>query len=270
MIDYQLNKTSDVKDGFSSLWDIVNCLRDPKDGCPWDNEQMPKDIIRSLQGEIYEYIDALTDEKDCNHQKEEIGDIFLNIFLLLKIHDQNNDFKASDALNDACEKYIRRHPHVFSDVKVSNSKDVITNWQNIKKNVEGRKDNSENFFNNIERNAPELERCYKISKKAAKAGFEWTDVNGVYDKIQEEIQEVQNAENSDEIEDELGDVLFTVVNLCRWNHVKPQDALNHANSKFIKRFNTMYQLVLNDNKQLESLSAQEWDNYWNKSKKLNK
>ncbi len=261
--------SDNVKDGFSSLWDIVTYLRDPKDGCPWDKEQKPKDIIRSMQGEIYEYIDSLT-ENDTNHQKEELGDIFLNIFLLLKIHDQNKDFKASECLFDACEKYIRRHPHVFSNVHVENSDEVINNWQQIKQNVEGRKENPDNFFINIERNAPELARCYKISKKAAKVGFEWKNIDGVYDKINEEIKEVQNAKTPDEKEDELGDVLFTVVNLCRWNHIKPQDALHKANSKFIKRFNTVYKLANESNMNLEELTPEEWDILWNKAKEINK
>lgn len=266
MVKYDLKKTDNVKDGFSSLWDIVNCLRDPENGCPWDKEQMPKDIIRSMQGEIYEYIDALS-ENDTEHQKEELGDIFLNLFLLAKIHDQNGDFKASDSLNLANDKYIRRHPHVFADVKVDNSNDVINNWQNIKKNVEGRSEDKNDFFNNIERNAPEIERCYKISKKAAKAGFEWPDVNGVYDKVYEELNEVKNASNPEELEDELGDVLFTVVNLCRHYHIKPQNAMHKANAKFIKRFNLVYRMANEQGLKLEELSPAQYDELWNKAKK---
>lgn len=269
MIKYDLKKTDNVKDGFSSLWDIVNYLREPVDGCPWDKEQTPKDIIRSMQGEIYEYIDALSDN-DKEHQKEELGDIFLNLFLLTKIHDQDGDFKASDSLNDANEKYIRRHPHVFSDVQVSNSDEVITNWQNIKNNVEGRSDDNENFFYNIERNAPELERCYKIGKKAAKSGFEWPDIDGVYDKVYEELNEVKKAETNDELEDELGDVLFTLVNLCRHYHIKPQDALQHANDKFIKRFNNVYKQAREINKPLEELSAEEYNDLWDRAKEIYK
>lgn len=269
MIDYKLIKTDSVKDGFSSLWDIVNYLRDPDYGCPWDKEQMPKDIIRSLQGEIYEYVDALS-EIDTEHQKEEIGDIFLNIFLLLKIQDQNKDYKANEAIFEACEKYIRRHPHVFSETKVDNSEQVIDNWQKIKTNIEGRKENSENFFFNIERNAPELERCYKISKKAAKVGFEWKDYNGVYDKINEEIKEVQNAMNTDELEDELGDVLFSVVNLCRWKKIKPQDALQRANHKFINRFNIVYKIANEKHLKLEELTDEQWDELWKTAKELAK
>ncbi|MCR5761554.1 MAG: nucleoside triphosphate pyrophosphohydrolase [Sphaerochaetaceae bacterium] len=265
MIEYTLEKSDNVNDCFKNLYDIVTFLRDPKDGCPWDKEQMPSDIIRSMQGEIYEYIDALSD-KDNSHVSEELGDVFLNLFLLAKIHDQNGDFKLSSCINDACEKYIRRHPHVFKDQKLDTSAEVLENWQKIKKDVEGRKDDEKDFFYNVERNAPELERCYKISKKAAKVGFEWPDVDGVYDKVQEEINEVKEAKSKEEITDELGDVLFSVVNLCRFMHVKPQDALQSANRKFILRFNRLYNNLQRDGKDMESLSAEEWDNYWNEAK----
>lgn len=265
MIEYELKETEDVRDGFTSLWDIVNCLRDPVNGCPWDKEQMPSDIIRSMQGEIYEYIDALYD-KDRPHQMEELGDVFLNLFLLLKIHNQNGDFKASDCLNMCNEKYIRRHPHVFSDTQVKDTKEVLENWNSIKRNVEGRKDDSSSFFYNIERNAPELERCYKISKKAAKAGFEWSDVQGVYDKVQEELDEVRNAHTQEEITEELGDVLFTVVNLCRHYKVRPQDALDNANNKFIKRFELVNSIAKEKNLKLEELSSKEWKELWNQAK----
>ena len=201
MIDYTLHKSDDVAKDMENLYDIVTCLRDPENGCPWDKEQMPADIIRSMQGEIYEYIDALNDG-DKPHQSEELGDVFLNLFLLGKIHDQNGDFSLAECLNDACDKYIRRHPHVFSNVDVKNTEEVLKNWNRIKKDVEGRKD-SEDFFANISKSAPELERCYSISKKAAKVGFEWPDVDGVYEKVSEELNEVKAARNDAETLDEL-------------------------------------------------------------------
>lgn len=267
MVDYKLEKSDDIYKCFKNLYEIVNFLRDPVNGCPWDNEQMPKDIIRSMQGEIYEYIDALTDN-DNSEISEELGDIFLNLFLLTKIHDQNGDFKATDSINDACDKYIRRHPHVFSNVEVNNSDEVIKNWQDIKKNVEGRKESKDDFFDKVERNAPELERCYKISKKAAKVGFDWPDVDGVYDKLYEEINEVKDAKNPENITEELGDVLFVAVNLCRAYKVKPQDALQKANAKFVNRFNEVYRLANEKNQKLEDLSPEEWNDLWIQSKKL--
>ena len=170
MIDYKLNKTDDVCQNMKNLYDIVTCLRDPKDGCPWDKEQMPRDIVRSMQGEIYEYVDALN-ENDAPHQSEELGDVYLNLFLLGKIHDQNGDFSLAECLNDACDKYIRRHPHVFSDVHVDNTEQVLKNWNQIKKEKEGRTQSEEDFFDGVPKDAPELERCYIISKKAVKVGF---------------------------------------------------------------------------------------------------
>ncbi len=264
MIDYTLEKATEPKKGFSNLYDIVTCLRDPKDGCPWDKEQMPVDIIRSMQGEIYEYIDALN-EKDNAHVSEELGDIFLNLFLLAKIHDQNGDFSLTTCLNDACEKYIRRHPHVFSNVEVSSSSDVITNWQKIKKDVEGRKEKG--FFDGIPASAPELERCYKISKKAVNVGFEWPNIEGIYDKVEEELNEVKEASTSDELCEEIGDLLFTVVQVARFNHIKPQDALAKANLKFVTRFNKVLDLAKTQGLEVENLSAQQLNDLWNQVKK---
>ncbi len=269
MIDYRLVKTDDVKQDMGNLYDIVTFLRDPENGCPWDKEQMPRDMIRSMQGEIYEYIDALT-EGDPAHQSEELGDVFLNLFLLGKIHDQNGDFKLSDCLNDACEKYIRRHPHVFADTNVRDTKEVLENWNRIKVQQEGRKQSDDDFFENVPKNAPELERCYAISKKAAKAGFDWADADGVCEKIDEELGEVKSAQTEENTIEELGDLLFTVVNLCRKKHVKPQDALEYANSKFIRRFNILNALANEKNLRLEDLSAGQWDELWNKAKILTK
>ena len=265
MIDYTLEKAEEPKKGFSNLYDIVNCLRDPINGCPWDREQMPSDIIRSMQGEIYEYIDALN-EGDSAHQSEELGDVFLNLFLLAKIHDQNGDFSLASCLNDACEKYIRRHPHVFSNVNVSSTADVLSNWQRIKTDIEGRK--ATGFFDGVPESAPELEKCYKISKKAAKVGFEWPSVDGIYDKVEEELDEVKEAKDKDELCEEIGDLLFSVVQLARFNHIKPQDALSKANAKFINRFNKVVELASAQGLSVEALSAEQLDELWQQAKKL--
>ena len=264
MIDYELKKTDDVCLDMKNLYDIVTFLRDPKDGCPWDKEQMPRDIIRSMQGEIYEYVDALN-EGDLKHQSEELGDVFLNLFLLGKIHDQNGDFSLAECLNDACEKYIRRHPHVFSNVEVRDTEEVLKNWNRIKKEQEGRTE--ESFFSNVPKSAPELERCYAISKKAAKAGFDWDSFEGVVDKVNEELEEVVEAKGENETMEELGDLLFTVVNLCRKKHIKPQDALSYANDKFVRRFDILNDEAKSRGLELEKLSDEQWDELWNIAKK---
>ena len=265
MIDYTLHKSDDVAKDMENLYDIVTCLRDPENGCPWDKEQMPADIIRSMQGEIYEYIDALNDG-DKPHQSEELGDVFLNLFLLGKIHDQNGDFSLAECLNDACDKYIRRHPHVFSNVDVKNTEEVLKNWNRIKKDVEGRTQDSEDFFANVSKSAPELERCYSISKKAAKVGFDWPDIDGVYDKVNEEFNEVKSAQTDAETLDELGDLLFIVVNLCRFKHIKPTDALSYANNKFTKRFNILVNEMKARGLEFEKMTPQLWDELWNIAK----
>ena len=265
MIDYTLNKSDDVAKDMENLYDIVTCLRDPENGCPWDKEQMPRDIIRSMQGEIYEYIDALNDD-DKPHQSEELGDVFLNMFLLGKIHDQNGDFSLAECLNDACDKYVRRHPHVFSNVDVKDTAEVLQNWNRIKKDVEGRTQDEEDFFANVSKSAPELERCYSISKKAAKVGFEWPDIDGVYDKVTEEFNEVKSAITDEETLEELGDLLFIVVNLCRFKHIKPTDALNYANNKFTKRFNILLKEMKSRGYEFETMTPETWDELWNIAK----
>ena len=269
MINYELHKSDDINVTMKSLYDIVCCLRDPKDGCPWDKEQMPSDMVRSMQGEIYEYIDALN-ENDKAHQREELGDVFLNLFLLGKIHDQNGDFSLSECINEACEKYIRRHPHVFADVKADNTEQVLANWKKIKTEQEGRKEDNIDFFANVARNQPELERCYDVSKKAAKIGFDWKDIDGVYDKVSEEFDEVKQATTQEERLAEIGDLLFCVVQLARKFQIKPQDALSYSNQKFTVRFNILNKLVINDNKKLEELTDEQWDEYWIKAKELAK
>lgn len=267
MIEYELHKTDDVATDMKNLYDIVTFLRDPVDGCPWDKEQMPRDIIRSMQGEIYEYVDSLNDG-DKPHQSEELGDVFLNLFLLGKIHDQNGDFSLADCLNDACEKYIRRHPHVFSNTEVKDTAEVLRNWNRIKKEKEGRTESSDDFFDGVPKSAPELERCYGISKKAVKVGFEWPDVEGVVDKVKEELQEVMDAETDEQTMEELGDLLFTVVNLCRKKHVKPQDALSYANNKFTGRFNILRKLADERKLVLEDLTPEKYDELWNEAKRI--
>lgn len=267
MIEYELHKTDDVATDMKNLYDIVTFLRDPVDGCPWDKEQMPRDIIRSMQGEIYEYVDALNDG-DKPHQSEELGDVFLNLFLLGKIHDQNGDFSLADCLNDACEKYIRRHPHVFSNTEVKDTAEVLRNWNRIKKEKEGRTESSDDFFDGVPKSAPELERCYGISKKAVKVGFEWPDVESVVDKVKEELQEVMDAETDEQTMEELGDLLFTVVNLCRKKHVKPQDALSYANNKFTGRFNILRKLADERKLVLEDLTPEKYDELWNEAKRI--
>lgn len=265
MIDYTLVKSNDPCQSMRSLYEIVTCLRDPKDGCPWDKEQMPRDMIRSMMGEIYEYIDALNDE-DKPHQSEELGDVFLNLFLLGNIHDQNGDFDLSECINDACEKYIRRHPHVFSNVKAENTDEVLANWKRIKVEQEGRSEKKD-FFDGISNSAPELDKCYDLSKKAAKVGFDWPNEAQVAEKVKEELAEVLDAQTPEHKMEELGDLLFTVVQMCRKNHIKPSDAMGYANNKFMKRFRVVESLANEQGLELNNLTEKQWDDFWNAAKK---
>jgi len=236
MIDYKFKKAETTEQAFHKLYEIVTLLRS-EEGCPWDRKQKPQDMIHSLMDECYEYVDAL-DEKDLNEQKEELGDIFLNLFMLLRINEEEGSFLPQDSLNGVCEKLIRRHPHVFTNQfkNVTDPEEVLKLWNNVKTNVEGRKTDEIDIFSHIPKSATTLSQAYQISKKASKKNFDWKDVNGVFDKIYEELEEVKQAETKENIEEEIGDVLFAATNLARKYKVDPDIALHKANEKFKKRF----------------------------------
>jgi tetrapyrrole methylase family protein/MazG family protein len=226
---------------FQDLYDIVIRLRSPA-GCPWDREQTPLTLRGDLIEETYECVEAI-DEGDPAHIKEELGDIFLLATMISYMHEQAGLFSVSDALETVCEKLIRRHPHVFSGEKAENSTEVLKNWARIKIEVEGRAP-KDSALDDVSKALPPLDRAYKLQKKAAKAGFDWDTVEGVFDKISEETGEVKeelkkiDENNSDNtlLEAELGDLLFAVINLCRFLKVEPSVALQRTNAKFTARF----------------------------------
>lgn len=238
MIEYSFQPKTTFTEAIGELYKIVTMLRSPE-GCPWDREQTPKSTAESLLGEVYEYLDALDDSAD--HQAEEIGDILENICMILRIHEEYGDFRPVQAINTICEKLVRRHPHVFTDtVNAGNPDEVLNLWNDIKKNVEGRSDNDgEDFFSKIPRSTPVLETAYQMQKKLQKVGFDWQDIDGVYDKVAEELAEVRKAETADEREMEIGDLLFAVVNLARFYKVHPETALNRSSAKIRRRFNAL-------------------------------
>jgi tetrapyrrole methylase family protein/MazG family protein len=237
----------DETEAFRKLYDIVVRLRSPG-GCPWDREQTPLSLRGDLIEETYECVEAI-DEKDPSHIKEELGDIFLLVTMIAYMHEQEGRFTVGDVLKDISEKLIRRHPHVFDGLKAEDgsalsSDEVLGNWARIKVEQEGRKP-KDSILDEVSRGLPPLDRAWKLQKKAAKAGFDWPDIRGVSAKIEEELEEVLSAaeENADKtpssqaaLEEELGDLLFSVVNLCRYLKVEPSVALQRTNLKFTKRF----------------------------------
>ena len=241
-------------------------LRAP-DGCPWDREQTFDTIKRYTIEETYEVIDAI-ERKDFPALCEELGDLMLQPVFYAQMASEAGLFNIADALNAINEKLIRRHPHVFADTKVENSDDVLTNWDAIKATEKAGA--SQGLLDSVNRAQPALMESIQISKKAAKAGFEWPTYEDVLAKLTEEVNELSEARASHDqaaIEAEIGDILFTVVNLARWAKVDPEQALRHTNTKFRQRFSHVEKRVNEQGKTLADTPLEEMESYWQEAKK---
>jgi len=246
---------------FKTLYDIVTRLRGPG-GCPWDREQTPVSLRGDLIEETYECIEAIN-EQESAHIQEELGDLFLLATMLSYMHEEKGIFSVADALQTVSEKLVRRHPHVFGETKVKDSAEVMDNWRRIKVEQEGRKP-KDSVLDEISSGLPPLERAWKLQKKAAKAGFDWPNVEGVIEKIREELEEVIQA---DDVEEELGDLLFSVVNLCRYLKVEPSAALHRTNGKFIHRFKHVEKKMRETGQEMKQENLDIMERYWNEAKK---
>ncbi|SMP55780.1 tetrapyrrole methylase family protein / MazG family protein/ATP diphosphatase [Sphaerochaeta associata] len=269
MIDFTYEKKTTLQDALMQLFAIVTLLRSEQ-GCPWDREQSPKQVSTHLIDETYEYLDAvLSDDKEG--QSEELGDVLLNAMMLLEMHQETDPAAGIEALNLVCEKLIRRHPHVFSDQKVANSSEVIDVWNAIKVDVEGKTHQKDDFFSRVPPSLPPLEMANEIQKKIRKVGFDWPDAQGVFDKVQEELAEVVEAyrnprDEREDLEMELGDLLFSAVNLCRFLGFNPSLALHRSNQKMRSRFNALYQRAQAEGVQLNQENLAEMDRLWEEIK----
>jgi MazG family protein len=269
MIEYTFEKTDTLQDALQQLSKIVALLRSPE-GCPWDREQTNKTVAISLMDETYEYIDALL-TNDLEGASEEIGDVMLNVMMLLQIHKEHNDFDIVDSINGVCEKLIRRHPHVFSTEQVKDSRQVLDLWNKIKVEVEGKKASSEDFFSRVPKSLPPLEMANEIQKKIQKVGFDWPEKQGVIDKIQEELGEVIEADSASnrcqsDVELEIGDLLFSVVNYARYLHISPSVALHRSNEKMQRRFNALSTLCKEREIALNKDNFRIMDSLWDEIK----
>jgi len=262
----QTAPASPPADAFKALYDIVARLRGPG-GCPWDREQDSFSLRGNLIEETYECIEAI-DEKDPAHVREELGDIFLVATMIAYFHEEEGLFTVADALRTVGEKLIRRHPHVFGDVKVRDSGEVLDNWAKIKVEQEGRgpKDSA---LDEVSAALPPLDRAWKLQKKAAKLGFDWTDVADVSAKVREELGEALEAAKSgvrEKTEEEMGDLLFAAVNLCRHFKVEPSVALRRTNAKFVKRFRHVEKRMHETGQPMTRENLGAMDRYWDEAK----
>lgn len=267
MIRYDFKKADNLSSALDNLYTIIKLLRSPE-GCPWDRIQTNKTAAESLIDESYEYLEGVLDS-DTASEREEIGDVMINVFMTLYIHEENGDFKPEDAVNEVCQKLIRRHPHVFGEEKAEDAGEVLSLWNSVKENVEGHRDKSEDFFSHIPSSLPPLMSAYEIQKKLKKVGFDWDNVNSVLDKVKEELGEVEEAVKEgdrDHIEEEIGDLLFSVVNLSRFLKVRPNTALFRCNNKIKSRFQKLFDVSREENIPLDKEHVREMNELWDRIK----
>jgi len=259
------------KDWINELVKIMAQLR-AKDGCPWDRKQTHKSLKRYLTEETAELLDAIDEQAD-SAIKDELGDVLLNILFHAQIAAEEHRFDIQDVARNTCEKLIRRHPHVFGDKTIDTAEGVVTQWEQIKQ-VERTSqgpghESPQGALHGVPRNLPALHRAHKVLNKAARAGFEWPTVEGVLDKIHEELTEVQHAiENQDPkaVAQEIGDLLFAVANLGRFLDHFPEQALHDTIQKFEQRFKIMEQQLLTQGKLPQQCDVDELLLLWNQAK----
>lgn len=246
----------------SELIDVIARLRAP-DGCQWDREQTHKSLRPNMLEEAYEAVDAM-DSGDMKHLKEELGDVLLQVVLHAQIASEEGAFTIEDVAKGLKDKLIHRHPHVFGDVKVNSTKEILDNWDKLKAE---EKQHRKSAMDGISKSQSALMSAQKISKKAVKTGFEWPNEKSLYECIFSEFNEFKEAvkeQNKDHMEEEFGDILFATVNLARWNKIDAEQALLKANKKFMTRFRKMEELAA---KPLNDYSFEEFNDLWKSAKK---
>ena len=263
MVDFQYKKSYSVKD----LADIVAILRAPG-GCPWDAEQTHESIRRNFLEEAYEAVEAI-DEKNVEHLREELGDVLLQVVLHAQMESELGAFDLDGVADGICKKLIFRHPHVFGDVAVSGTGEVLSNWEDLKREEKGQATHTD-ALSAVARSLPALWRAEKVQKKAKKAGFDWPDISGAVDKLSEELDEFKAAvAESSNVEEELGDLLFSAVNAARFIHADPEEALTRATDKFVHRFSKVEALAKERGLNMTEMDLAELDKLWDEAKSLN-
>ncbi|MBS1497025.1 MAG: nucleoside triphosphate pyrophosphohydrolase [Bacteroidetes bacterium] len=249
-----------LADEFLKLVQIMDELREK---CPWDKKQTIETLRQLTIEETYELGDAITD-KNWKGIKEELGDLLLHIVFYAKIGAEKNEFTLQQVIQNVCEKLINRHPHIYGDVEVSNDEEVKQNWEKIK-----LKEGKKSVLSGVPKSLPAMVKAMRLQEKSKQVGFEWENTSQVWDKVNEELGELQEAISTgrqDTIEDEFGDVLFSLVNFARFLQVDAENALERTNKKFIQRFTGMEEAAAIENKFLHDMSLEEMDALWEKMK----
>ncbi|MDD4686565.1 MAG: nucleoside triphosphate pyrophosphohydrolase [Candidatus Cloacimonetes bacterium] len=248
---------------FQSLVEIVASLRDPERGCPWDFKQTRESLVPNFIEELYEVVEAIED-KDYTALREELGDLMLHIVFQAQIASEEGNFDIEDVMSAICDKLVRRHPHVFGDVQVEDAESVKMNWERIKKK---EKKERKSVLDGIPRSLPALIQAQRIQEKAASVGFDWPELKQVMAKIEEEYEELHEAlaaEDRAAIEEELGDYIFSIVNLARKLGIDAEAALKAATRKFYRRFRHVEAQYSED--KIHEASLEELDFHWESAK----
>lgn len=250
------------------LLGVMQRLRGP-DGCPWDREQTHASLKSDLIEEAYEVIDAI-ESGNASELEEELGDLLLQVVFHSQIASEAGEFGFDGVANGISDKLIRRHPHVFGEVAVSGSGEVLQNWDAIKKaEKQGEGDAPSSIVSGIPKHLPALQKAHQIQKRAARAGFDWDNIDDVFAKLHEEIDEVKEAisrNHEEDIRDELGDLLFSVVNVSRYLGHNPEELLNHNIKKFVRRFQKVEEKVHASGQEFKQFTLDELDAFWDEAK----
>jgi len=253
-----------MNESASSFTRLVEIMNDLREKCPWDKKQTI-DTLRSMTiEETYELADAITDH-DWNGIKEETGDLLLHIIFYAKIAQEQNLFSINDVINGICEKLITRHPHIYGDVKVNDEEDVKRNWENLK-----LKEGKKSVLSGVPISLPATVKAMRLQEKAKQVGFEWNKTEEVWEKVKEEIDELQEAvssQNKQRIEEEFGDLIFSLINYARFLQIDAENSLEKTNKKFTSRFDKMEKEALANGKNLYEMNLDEMNDIWNSIKK---
>ncbi len=255
-----------MKEKLAAFERLLTIMEELREKCPWDRKQTMESLRHLTIEEVYELSDAIIDN-DLDEVKKELGDLMLHMVFYSKIGSEKGAFDVADVLNSVCEKLIHRHPHIYGDVKADSEEEVKANWEKIKlKEGSGKR----SVLEGVPRSLPSLVKASRIQDKARGVGFDWDNAHQVWEKVEEEIGELQTeiSRKSDRVEEEFGDVLFSMINYARFLGINPDDALERTNKKFIKRFKYLESESAKDGKKMGEMTLEEMDVYWNRAKEL--
>ena len=256
-------------ENFNKLLDIITILRS-ENGCNWDKEQTYDSLKPCIIEETYEVVDAINN-KDLTNLREELGDLMLQIVFLSQLAKEDNAFTIDDVLREINDKLIRRHPHIFEDSEDLDSKEVLKQWEEIK-NKEKQADRK-SILDGIPKSMPQINRAYKLMSKASRVGFEYASIEDSFEKINEELRETKEAfesKNKEHLEEEIGDLIMTIIDFARMNNIDTESALAKINAKFERRFQYIEKRAAEISKEIKNMSLEEMDFFWNECKKIEK